>query len=49
MCNSKHVVSFNTILNDIDRIGNSIINIAEVISKNENFIDFIDDGKNEVL
>ena len=49
MCNSKHVVSFNTILNDIDRIANSIINIAEVISKNENFIDFIDDGKNEVL
>ena len=49
MCNSKHVVSFNTILNDIDRIANSIINIAEVISKNENFIDFIDDGKSEVL
>lgn len=34
-CNAKHIASYNTILNDIDRIENGILNIAESMMKIE--------------
>lgn len=48
-CDAALTVSYSALLHNIDRMGNSCVNLAEATLRNVDFSNFLDDGLNAVI